>query len=567
MLLLCALVVGSTSVWAETQTWDLTAADFTSATNDLVSWSSVNVDFAVAKNGASTNPNNYLGGIASDTETRFYKKNLLTFTPKNGATISTIVVTQTDENTGITSSSAAKTNCTASKSDNIVTITPTDGTAACSVALNATTKIATIVVNYTGGSDKKDAPIKFEKTEFFIGVGDTYTNTLTNTQGLIVTYSNNSGDATATINTSTGQVTGVAVGKIIVTVSWAEQTISGTTYVAGSKSYNLYVGNAIEDATFDFTNYQMYGSTLPLSTLTSTYVGKTGFVFTAGNITITTGGTGNVCYYNGKANDASNNNYFALYENANMTISAPTGFVITRIEFTGKQNTNKMTFNTGAYATGAASGSSTWVGNAQSVTATRGTGNVNLYTITVTYKASVTITDAEYATYCNSSKALDFSTTGVTVYTATDEETQVTLNEITSGKVPANTPVVLHKAGADGTPINVPVVASADTPAGTNDLRVSTGTDVSYMYVLSKKNGKVGFRKWTGTDLSAGKIYLQGKASYGAREFLGFGDVTAINKVEAKKAENGVFYNLAGQQVAQPTKGLYIVNGKKVLVP
>ena len=66
--------------------------------------------------------------------------------------------------------------------------------------------------------------------------------------------------------------------------------------------------------------------------------------------------------------------------------------------------------------------------------------------------------------------------------------------------------------------------------------------------------------------MSAGKIYLQGKASYGAREFLGFGDVTAINKVEMKKVEDGVFYNLAGQQVAQPTKGLYIVNGKKVVI-
>ena len=186
--------------------------------------------------------------------------------------------------------------------------------------------------------------------------------------------------------------------------------------------------------------------------------------------------------------------------------------------------------------------------------------------IVITFEStSATITDAEYATFV-SPYATDFSTTGISVYTAMDEENQVTLNEITSGKVPANTPVVLHKAGADGTPINVPVVASADTPAGTNDLHVSTGTNVENMYVLSKKNGKVGFRAWTGTDLSAGKIYLQGKASYGAREFLGFGDATAINKVEAKKAENGVIYNLAGQQVAQPSKGLYIMNGRKVIV-
>ena len=41
---------------------------------------------------------------------------------------------------------------------------------------------------------------------------------------------------------------------------------------------------------------------------------------------------------------------------------------------------------------------------------------------------------------------------------------------------------------------------------------------------------------------------------------------TGIDEVEAtKNAENETFYNLAGQRVAQPTKGLYIVNGKKVL--
>lgn len=42
---------------------------------------------------------------------------------------------------------------------------------------------------------------------------------------------------------------------------------------------------------------------------------------------------------------------------------------------------------------------------------------------------------------------------------------------------------------------------------------------------------------------------------------------TAIEQVAAKqKAAKNEFFNLAGQRVAQPTKGLYIVNGKKVVV-
>ena len=44
-------------------------------------------------------------------------------------------------------------------------------------------------------------------------------------------------------------------------------------------------------------------------------------------------------------------------------------------------------------------------------------------------------------------------------------------------------------------------------------------------------------------------------------------DATAISTVKAEKTvAAGEYFNLAGQRVAQPTKGLYIVNGKKVIV-
>jgi hypothetical protein len=43
-------------------------------------------------------------------------------------------------------------------------------------------------------------------------------------------------------------------------------------------------------------------------------------------------------------------------------------------------------------------------------------------------------------------------------------------------------------------------------------------------------------------------------------------DGTAISAVKAQKsAAEGEYFNLAGQRVAQPTKGLYIVNGKKII--
>lgn len=192
----------------------------------------------------------------------------------------------------------------------------------------------------------------------------------------------------------------------------------------------------------------------------------------------------------------------------------------------------------------------------------------------VTHNESVTISSAKYATLC-SDKALDFSGTAITAYTATDGATKVTLNEITSGKVPANTPVVLHNADANGTPINVPVIASADA-VGDNDLAVVTDEEgkvgVANMFVLSKPAGKeVGFYPWeVDVILNKGKVYLQGKASYGSRSFLGFDDeTTGIEAVDVNTESANVareYYNLNGQRVANPSKGLYIVNGKKVII-
>ena len=167
-------------------------------------------------------------------------------------------------------------------------------------------------------------------------------------------------------------------------------------------------------------------------------------------------------------------------------------------------------------------------------------------------KVAPKITTAEYATYYTPA-ALDFSTTGIKVYTAKDNGTSVTLNEVEGGQVPANTPVVLYKASADGTPINVPVISTAAAISGTNDLAVSTGTDVANMYVLANGGSGVGFYKWNGaSDLSAGKVYLQ--ATSAAREFLGFGDATAIEAVKVQKAD-GQYFNLAGQRVSHPSDG------------
>ena len=92
-------------------------------------------------------------------------------------------------------------------------------------------------------------------------------------------------------------------------------------------------------------------------------------------------------------------------------------------------------------------------------------------------------------------------------------------------------------------------------------------------YIFAQPEGKeLGFYI---ADLSAGdklpahKAFLAVPQGADAREFIGFepGETTSIadnNRVTT--TNNGDVYNLNGQRVAQPTKGLYIVNGKKYVV-
>jgi len=164
--------------------------------------------------------------------------------------------------------------------------------------------------------------------------------------------------------------------------------------------------------------------------------------------------------------------------------------------------------------------------------------------------------------------ALDFSGTGLTAYTATCDGTKVTLTPVEN--VPANTGVVLK--GAANT-YNIPVIASSSTAKG--DLKGSAtdakAFDESYnYYYLAMNDANAQFKKLTsGGSIAAGKAYLQLDKATSARELsVSFEeDVTAISSVELSQDKmQNEFFDLQGRRVAQPTKGMYIVNGKKVII-
>ena len=91
-------------------------------------------------------------------------------------------------------------------------------------------------------------------------------------------------------------------------------------------------------------------------------------------------------------------------------------------------------------------------------------------------------------------------------------------------------------------------------------------------YILANKANGVGFYLFddsAGKDIPAHKAFLAVPGA-NAAPFFGFADAetTGIHSLTPALSEGeGVYYTLDGRRVEKPTKGLYIVNGKKVLVP
>jgi hypothetical protein len=203
--------------------------------------------------------------------------------------------------------------------------------------------------------------------------------------------------------------------------------------------------------------------------------------------------------------------------------------------------------------------------------------------------ANQTVTVSKYgkSTFC-SAYPLDFSTAtpaGLTAYkiTAANKTTgELTKEALT--KVPAGVGVYLEGAsGENATEYTVTPTATA-TSIGTDNMLVgvtantdiaqTTGDKTNFILTVNTVGGDVPTPKFfkvntTGNTVKANMAYLQiPTASLGARDFFSFADdtTTAIDAVKQEQKFDGQAYNLAGQRIAQPTKGLYIVNGKKVII-
>ena len=137
--------------------------------------------------------------------------------------------------------------------------------------------------------------------------------------------------------------------------------------------------------------------------------------------------------------------------------------------------------------------------------------------------------------------------------------------------IPANSAVVLTGEAGDYTFTATTEAGEAVTDNVLFGYATETdATDNTGIYALANKTNGVAFYPFVGETYKAGKAYLNisGLSASEVRFFNIFdeGEETAIENIQgAEDAVDSVVYDLAGRRVQKAQKGLYIVNGKKVI--
>lgn len=206
------------------------------------------------------------------------------------------------------------------------------------------------------------------------------------------------------------------------------------------------------------------------------------------------------------------------------------------------------------------------------VTIASTSGDFYIHKLKVTnYAAMPTIASSGISTF-SSSNILDLSSlpAGLTAYKVTTvTASAAALEEVTSA-VAAGTGLIL--VGTAGETYSIPGADTGTDISSTNKLKAtgSAGAAVAANEAYIMNGGQFKLLTAAGT-IPANKAYLLASEVPSARGFdldLDFGGgVTGISEIEGvKNQKDDIYYDLNGRRVLYPTKGLYIVNGKKVVM-
>ena len=358
---------------------------------------------------------------------------------------------------------------------------------------------------------------------------------------------------------------------------------------------------------FDFTaNPNAWG----IKPLHSNTIGKTNEIAGKelpmdGVVMTATSGTSNAtCIY-----DTPN---LRVYNGGSITFTAPEGYNLSEISFTGDKFSDKSGKKLNATEkelTISKASSATWTGNAHAVTF-NAIASVQFETATIKLVAVEPVKPTfgtldfkahdgdgfHYATF-SSDKDVVFNQKSVDVFAVSVSNEKVDMNPLADASynvtdatvgsiekgyyVPANTGVLIvgydatttYYFPAEAHTVTLPANQLKPAPANGGVFEATTGYKY-YKLAYDDFDNKTGLGFYWGAP-EGGKFFVKAGTAYlavpagdaTAKGFAFNGEATGIEGVNAIVENAKAIYNLNGQRVASMAKpGLYIVNGKKMVV-
>lgn len=191
----------------------------------------------------------------------------------------------------------------------------------------------------------------------------------------------------------------------------------------------------------------------------------------------------------------------------------------------------------------------------------------------VTYPNTITFHDAQNINGVShiATFSAPFATiipTGVKAYYVSAKGAEATMTAIDAQAIPANQGVILTSESGDAATM-VPAAGETAATITGNQLGHSAGAAKTLTagegYILGNGTEGIAFYPCKAGSLPSNKAYLLGNGE--SAIVMNFGNaVTGINTIAAPASAKAPIFDLSGRRVVKATKGLYIQNGKKVIV-
>ena len=190
--------------------------------------------------------------------------------------------------------------------------------------------------------------------------------------------------------------------------------------------------------------------------------------------------------------------------------------------------------------------------------------------ITITATSGEIASYAYYAATFSHEKAMTVPSGVKAYYVKASGENAISLTQVPYGQaIPAGQGVLLISTNVSSMTLTE---ATENVASLTGNLLMPTLSQESVTfgandYVLVKRNGEFVFAKASGSTVQNYKnhAYLRLNSNQAnVRMIFDDNDATGINGIETDE-QDAIYYDLMGRRVTNPSKGIYIKNGKKVL--